>query len=73
MANHHRHVHDKDDEPKSVLRDLAVPIILFIILAYAAQWAFRIYPRTDPRYLAGGIAIAGAATFLWILNPRKDH
>jgi hypothetical protein len=62
VANHHRHVRRK-------AHNLAAPIILIVILVYAAQWAFRIPLRN----LAAGIAIAGAAAFLWILNPRKDR
>jgi MFS superfamily sulfate permease-like transporter len=73
MAKYHRHARHKKDEPKSKLRKLAVPITLIVILMYAAQWAVRIYPRTDPTNLAAGIAIAGAAALLWILHPRKGR
>jgi hypothetical protein len=76
VANHHRHVHHKEDEPRptsKLLRKFAAPIILFIILVYAAQWAFHFVPRTDPRNLAAGILFAGAATFLWILKPWKER
>lgn len=78
VAKHHRHAHHKhahhkeqyqDDEPKSKLRKLAVPITLIVILMYAAQWA----ARTGPINLAAGIAIAGAAACLWILHPRKGR
>ena len=66
VAKHHRHAHQKKDEPKSKLRKLAVPITLMVILAYAAQWAVR-------TNLAAGIAIAAAAAALWILHPRKGR
>jgi MFS superfamily sulfate permease-like transporter len=69
---HHKHAHHKQDEPKSKLRKLAVPITLIVILIYAAQWAVR-FPRTAPINLAAGIAIAAAAASFWILYPRKDR
>jgi small-conductance mechanosensitive channel len=69
VAKHHRHAHDKKDEPKSKLRKLAAPITLIVILAYAAQWAVR----TGPTNLAAGIGIAGAAAALWVLHPRKGR
>ncbi len=68
VAKHHRHSHQKNDEPKSKLRKLAVPIVLFLIFAYAAEWAVRF---RGPANLAAGIAIAAAAAALWILYPRK--
>ena len=70
MANHHRHVHDKEDERRP--RNLAGPIILIIILMYAARAATHIFPGMDPKKLAAAIAIVVAAVFLWILNPRKS-
>jgi hypothetical protein len=73
VAKHHRHAHHKKDEPKSKLRKLAVPISLIVILMYAAQWAVRFYPRKAATNLAAGIAIAAAATALWILHPRKGR
>jgi len=73
VAKHHRHAHHRKDEPKSKLRKLAVPITLIVILAYAAQWAVRFYPRTVSTNLAAGIAIAAAAAALWILHPRKGR
>jgi hypothetical protein len=72
VANHHKHVHHKHDEPKSKLREYAEPIILITIFVYAAQWAFR-FPKNLPVYLAAGILFGGAAVFLWIQNPRKDR
>lgn len=69
VAKHHRHAHHEKDEPKSTLRKLTVPITLIVILVYAAQWAVR----TGSINLAAGIAIAGAAASLWILNPRKGR
>jgi uncharacterized membrane protein YccC len=71
MANHHKHVHRKADEPKSKLQSLVVPIVLFFIFIYAAQWAVR-FPARSLSNLAAGIIIAGAAAFLWILKPRKN-
>ena len=70
VAKHHRHSHHKEDEPKSKLRKLAVPITLIVILIYAAQWAVRIHGSAN---LAAGIAIAGAAASLWMLHPRKGR
>jgi hypothetical protein len=72
VAKHHRHTHHKKDEPKSKLRKLAVPISLTVILVYAAGWAVR-FPSTAPTNVAAGIAIAAAATALWILHPRKGR
>ena len=72
MANHHKHLHRKEAEPKSKLRNLAVPIIFFVIFVYAAQWAFR-FPGRASTYLAAGIIFAGGAALLWILNPRKGR
>ena len=60
VAKHHRHAHHKhahhkeqyqDDEPKSKLRKLAVPITLIVILMYAAQWAAPQAPSTWQRGL----------------------
>ena len=68
----HKHVHQENGEPKSKLRSFAVPIALFVIFIYAAQWAFR-SPRANPVNLAAGIIFAGAAAFLWILKPRKNR
>jgi O-antigen ligase len=68
----HKHVHWRESEPKSKLRKLAVPIALFCIFIYAAQWAFR-FPKRNPINLAAGIIFAGAAAFLWILKPRKNR
>ena len=73
VAKHHRHAHQKKDEPTSKLRKLTVPITLIVILAYAAQWAVRFYPRKLSTNLAAGIAIAAAAAALWILHPRKGR
>lgn len=70
VAKHHRQAHHKQDEPKSKLRKLVVPITLIVILVYAAQWAIHFSPSTN---LAAGIAIAGAAALLWIFHPRKDR
>ena len=70
MANHHRHIHHKEDEPRR--RNLAGPIILIFILASAARAATHIFPGMDPRKIALAVAIVGAAVFLWILNPRKN-
>ena len=67
---HHKHAHHKNDDPLLKLRKLAVPISLIVILMYAAQWAVR-FPHTAATNLAAGIAIAAAATALWILHPRK--
>ena len=50
MANHHRHVHHKEDERRP--RNLAGPIILIIILMYAARAATHIFPGMDPKKLA---------------------
>ena len=73
MANHHRHQHHKDDEPKTRLRNLAAPIILLVIFGYGVLYEFPLAPRTDPKKLAVGIAIFAAAAFLWVLSPRKDR
>jgi hypothetical protein len=73
MANYHRHDKQDSTEPKSILRKLAVPIILVITLVYAAQWAFRFSPRANPRNLAAGIAFAAFATLLWVLKPRRQR
>lgn len=70
-AKHHGRAHHTKDEPKSKLPKLAVPITLIVILIYAAQWAVRLRHSIGPINLAAGIAIAGAATLLWILHPRK--
>jgi len=72
VANHHKHVHRKEeDEPKP--RNLSGPIILIIILASAARAATHVFPGMDPKKLVLAIAIVGAAVFLWILSPRKDR
>jgi hypothetical protein len=68
----HKYVHEKG-EPKSKLRKLAVPIALFCIFIYAAQWAFRFQRGNLRGNLAAGIIFAGAAAFLWILKPRKNR
>jgi|HubBroStandDraft_2_1064218.scaffolds.fasta_scaffold12077_1 hypothetical protein len=70
--NRHKHVHQENGEPKSKLQSLRVPIALFFIFIYAAQWAFR-FPKRNPVNLAAGIIFAGAAAFLWILKPRKNR
>jgi len=70
--NRHKHVHQENGEPKSKLQSLRVPIALFFISIYAAQWAFR-FPKRNPVNLAAGIIFAGAAAFLWILKPRKNR
>jgi hypothetical protein len=70
--NRHKHVHQENGEPKSKLQSLRVPIALFFIFIYAAQWAFR-FPKRNPVNLAAGIVFAGAAAFLWILKPRKNR
>ena len=72
-AKHHGHAHHTQDGPKSKLPKLAVPITLIVILTYATQWAVRWRHPTGPINLAAGIAIAGAATLLWILHPRKGR
>jgi hypothetical protein len=70
--NRHKHVHQENGEPKSKLQSLCVPIALFFIFIYAAQWAFR-FPKRNPVNLTAGIIFAGAAAFLWILKPRKNR
>jgi len=70
--NRHKHVHQEYGEPKSKLQSLRVPIALFFIFIYAAQWAFR-FPKRNPVNLAAGIIFAGAAALLWILKPRKNR
>jgi len=69
VANHRKHLHRKEGKPKSKLQSLAVPIALFVIFIYAAQWAVR-FPKSN---LAAGIIFVGAAAFLWILKPRKNR
>jgi uncharacterized membrane protein YdjX (TVP38/TMEM64 family) len=68
----HKYVHPEKGEPKSKLQSLGVPIALFFIFIYAAQWAFR-FPRGNPINLAAGIIFAGTAAFLWTLKPRKTR
>jgi hypothetical protein len=70
--NHRKHVHRKEGEPKLKLQSFAVPIALFFIFIYAAQWAFR-FPRGNLVNLAAGIIFAGTAAFLWTLKPRKNR
>jgi len=69
VSNHHKHEHPKEDEPKSRLQRLAVPIALFFIFIYAAQWAVR-FPKSN---LAAGIFFVAVAAFLWLLKPRKNR
>ena len=68
----HQYVHRKEGEPKLKLQSFAVPIALFFIFIYAAQWAFR-FPRGNLVNLAAGIIFAGIAAFLWTLKPRKNR
>jgi hypothetical protein len=70
--NRHKHVQWKEGEPKLKLRSFSVPIALFFIFIYAAQWAFR-FPRGNLVNLAAGIIFAGTAAFLWTLKPRKNR
>jgi hypothetical protein len=70
VANHHKHVHHKEDEPSP--RNISGTIILILILASAARAATHVFPGMDPRKIVLAVAIVGAALFLWILNPRKN-
>jgi hypothetical protein len=74
VAKHHKHAkhaHRNEGFPWSKLRRLAVPIALFFILIYAAQYAVR--SRDPKQNVAVGILIAAIAAILWILQPRKNR